>query len=133
VFIRRVRTAPGATAVQIAQYAGGRQRIARHVGPAHRGAGLGILLARARQLPRPAGQDASGLGVEPAPQVTSLLAAPSAKPELLAAADKAGDAAPARAGVARVVCADARLLSGALAGGYCTLGFDAAGDEGWRP
>ncbi|WP_448643016.1 hypothetical protein [Geodermatophilus sp. URMC 63] len=46
-FIRRVRTASGATAVQIAEYAAGRQRIVTHVGSAHTDAELGLLLERA--------------------------------------------------------------------------------------
>jgi chemotaxis protein histidine kinase CheA len=50
VFIRRVRTASGATAVQIDEYVGGRQRIVKHVGSAHSQAELGVLLARARAL-----------------------------------------------------------------------------------
>jgi hypothetical protein len=49
-FIRRVRTASGATAVQIAEYARGRQRIVTHVGSAHTEAELGVLLERAREL-----------------------------------------------------------------------------------
>ena len=43
-FIRRVRTGSGATAVQIAEYANGRQRIVEHVGSAHTEAELGVLL-----------------------------------------------------------------------------------------
>jgi hypothetical protein len=34
-WIRRVRTASGATAVQIAEYDGGRRKIVVHVGSAH--------------------------------------------------------------------------------------------------
>ena len=49
-FIRRVSTASGATAVQIAQYVGGRQRIVKQVGSAHTEAELGVLLAKAREL-----------------------------------------------------------------------------------
>ena len=50
-FIRKVRTASGATAVQIAEYAAGRrQRIVKHVGSAHTPAELGVLLERARGL-----------------------------------------------------------------------------------
>ena len=49
-FIRRVSTASGATAVRIAQYVGGRQRIVKHVGSAHTEAELGVLLAKAREL-----------------------------------------------------------------------------------
>lgn len=50
VFIRRVRTSSGATAVQIAEYADGRQRIVEHLGSAHTEAELGLLLERAREL-----------------------------------------------------------------------------------
>jgi hypothetical protein len=57
VFIRRVRTASGATAVQIAEYVDGRQRIVQHVGSAHSEAELGVLLARAQQLLEPSGQE----------------------------------------------------------------------------
>ena len=49
-FMRRVRTASGATAVQIAEYADGRQQIVKHVGSAHTEAQLGVLLQRAREL-----------------------------------------------------------------------------------
>ncbi|MFC9333932.1 hypothetical protein [Arthrobacter sp. NPDC057009] len=48
VFIRRVRTASGATAVQIAEYVRGRQQIVEHIGSAHTEAELGMLLERAR-------------------------------------------------------------------------------------
>ena len=49
-FIRRVRTASGATAVQIAEDSGGRQRIVKHLGSAHSQAELGVLLEQARGL-----------------------------------------------------------------------------------
>jgi hypothetical protein len=64
VFIRRVRTASGATVVQIAEYVGGRQRIVKHAGSAHSEAELGVLLGKARELLEPSGQDALDLGVE---------------------------------------------------------------------
>jgi len=135
VFIRRVRTASGATAVQVAEYVGGRQRIVKHVGSAHSEAELGVLLARARHLVEPLGQGALGLGVEPVPVVMPLLAAPQARPELFTAVDEArgaGGAKPVRAGAARVVSTDARVLFEALAGLYSVLGFDAVGDEVFR-
>ncbi len=71
-FIRRVRTASGATAVQIGEYAGGRQRIVRHVGSAHTDAELGVLLARARELLQDPAQGVFDLGIEAAPPVVSL-------------------------------------------------------------
>jgi hypothetical protein len=62
-WVRRVRTASGATAVQIAEYANGRRRIVAHVGSAHTEAELGLLLERARMLLWDAGQDEFDLGV----------------------------------------------------------------------
>jgi Transposase DDE domain len=135
VFVRRVRTASGATAVQIAEYVGGRQRVVKHVGSAHSEAELGVLLARARLLLEPSGQEAFDLGVEPTPVVTPLLAPMPAQPELFTALDgarEAGEARPARAGPARVLSTDARVLFESLAGLYCSLGFDAVGDEVFR-
>ena len=49
-WIRRVRTASGATAVQIAEYDDGRRKIVAHVGSARTEAELGILLERAREM-----------------------------------------------------------------------------------
>jgi hypothetical protein len=49
-WIRRVRTASGATAVQIAESVKGRRRIIAHVGSAHTEAELGLLMERAREL-----------------------------------------------------------------------------------
>lgn len=74
VFIRRVRTTSGATAVQIAEYVEGRQRIVRHVGSTHSEAELGILMARARELIEPSGQEVLDLGVEARPPVAAPLA-----------------------------------------------------------
>jgi hypothetical protein len=125
VFIRRVRTASGATAVQIAEYVDGRQRIVQHVGSAHSEAELGVLLARARQLLEPAGQEVLELGVEPAPAVTPLVSSPAARPGLFTAASEAGEPRPVRASAARVVSTDARVLFEALAGLYSSLGFEA--------
>lgn len=57
VIIRRVRTASGATAVQLAEYVHGRQCIAEHVGSARTEAELGVLLERARELLEDPAQD----------------------------------------------------------------------------
>jgi hypothetical protein len=69
VFVRRVPTASGATAVQIAERVGGRDRVIEHVGSAHGEAELAALLETARQRMHP-GQgelDLSG-GVTPSGQ-----------------------------------------------------------------
>jgi hypothetical protein len=132
VFIRRVRTASAATAVQIAEYVDGRQRIVQHVGSAHSQAELGVLLARARQLLEPSGREVLDLGVEPLPVVTPLLSSPAAQPELFTAAEqahRAGDPRPVRASAARVLSTNARVPFEALAALYSSLGFDAVDDE----
>ena len=121
--------------MQIAEYVDGRQRIVQHVGSAHSQAELGVLLARARELLEPPGQEVLELGVGSAPVVTLLLSSPPAQPELFAAGGAAGEAGasvPVRAGAARVVSTDARVLFEALAGLYCSLGFDAVADEVFR-
>ena len=60
-----MRTASGATAVQIAESVNGRRRIVADLGSAHTEAELGLLLERARELLEDAGQGELDLGVEP--------------------------------------------------------------------
>ena len=105
-FIRRVRTGSGATAVQIAEYANGRQRIVEHVGSAHTEAELGVLLARACELLEDPAQGALDLAVEPSVPVASILAAPADA----ALFDPSPVAAPGRAGPGKVVGTHSRLL-----------------------
>ncbi|MBT2554997.1 IS1634 family transposase [Arthrobacter sp. ISL-5] len=127
-FIRRVRTASGATAVQIAEYVRGRQRIVEHVGSAHTEAELGMLLQRARELLENPAQGVLELGVEPTPPVKGLIV--PAGPGLFEAA---GAVTPAgRDGPGRVVGTDSRILFDALAGVFTALGFDGVGDEVFR-
>ena len=128
-FIRRVRTASGATAVQVAEYWGGRQRIVKHVSSAHTDAELGLLLERARELLEDPGQAVFDLRVEPTPRKTHRVA-PPVEPGLLdepaAVADRPHTAA------ARVVGTSSRLLFDVLAQLYTSLGFDAAVDDAAR-
>jgi hypothetical protein len=76
-WIRRVRTASGATAVQIAEYDGGRRKIAAHVGSAHTEAELGILLEQAREMLSDPAQGAFDLAIEPAAPQVRLVAQPA--------------------------------------------------------
>jgi Transposase DDE domain len=123
-----VRTASGATAVQIAGYDGGRRKIVAHVGSAHTEAGLGILLERAREMLAGPAQGAFDLGIEPAvPQ--ARLVAPAAVPALFDA-EPPGEVSAA--GPARVVSTDSRVLFQALDGVFRDLGFGALGDEVFR-
>ena len=128
-FIRRVRTASGATAVQIAEYGGGRQRIVQHIGSAHTEAELGVLLARARELLEDPAQGVLDLGIEPTPPVAPLVR-PAAEPALLQAPREAPIGG--RGGPGRVVGTDSRLLFETLKGVYAALGFGAVGDEVFR-
>lgn len=133
VFIRRVRTASGATAVQIAEYTGGRrQRIVAHVGSAHTDAELGVLMAKARDLIDDGSQCELDLGLEPAAARTPLVTAPEPVPVLFAAvpAPPAVPAGPVSAG--RVTGTHSGLLFDALAGVYDQLGFGVVADEVFR-
>ncbi len=73
-WVRRVRTASGAAAVQVAESVGGRRRIVAHVGSAHTEAELGLLLERARELLTDPGQGQFELGVQPSRPVVALVA-----------------------------------------------------------
>ena len=48
MFVRKVRTASGAVAVQVMRKSGRRDVLVEHVGSAHTDAELGVLLERAR-------------------------------------------------------------------------------------
>ena len=126
-FIRRVRTASGATAVQIAEYGSGRrQRIVAHVGSAHTEAELGVLMARARAMLQDAAQGELDLGLASLERRHALVPA-GRDPALFDLAS----APPAVQAVARgqVVGTASGLLYESLAGVYAALGFDRLGDE----
>lgn len=127
---RRVRTASGATAVQIAQYLGGRHRlVVKIVGSAHTEAELGMLLERVRDLLAEPAQEMLQLGDEPSPRVATLTTAPVEQgvldPTPVAASHR-------RDGLGRVVSTDSRLLFDTLAAVFTTLSFDDIGDEVFR-
>ena len=128
-FIRKVRTASGATAVQIAEYAAGRrQRIVMHVGSARTPAELGVLLERARGLLADPHQEMLALEVEASPPVAALTPPPR---RALVAGPGPGQPAE-RDGPGRVVATGSRLLFDALAGVYADLGFSVVEDETFR-
>ena len=129
VFVRKVPTRSGATAVQIAEYSGGRQRILAHVGSAHSEAELGVLLERARALLTDPAQLVLDVQATPAPPVAGLL-----KPPGTATLFDADESPPTvrRDGPGRVVGTDSRVLFGALSAVYADLGFDTLGDRVFR-
>src|SRR5699024_6415481 len=129
-WIRRVRTASGATAVQIAEYVDGRRRIVAHIGSAHTEAELGLLVERARELLEDPGQGEFDLGLEPAAPRTTLIG----QPRVAALVDEPRSAARERGPVPapRVVGTSSRVLYDALSMVFTELGFDAIGDAVFR-
>ncbi|MGB7963996.1 MAG: IS1634 family transposase [Propionicimonas sp.] len=128
-WVRRVRTASGATAVQIAESVAGRRRIVRHVGSARDEVELGLLMAKARRLVADEAQGELDLGLSLPTSKVALVPAPAAT--LFGAP---GSSSSRRAVVAgpRVLRTSSALLYHALVGVYDDLGFNALGDEVFR-
>ena len=128
-WIRRVRTASGATAVQIAEYDGGRRKIVAHVGsardrgragdPAGAGAGDAGRSRPGRVRPGHRARRAAG----PARDAGGRRRRCSTRSPL---------ARRRRLRPARVLSTDSRLLFQALDGVYGDLGFGALGDDVFR-
>ena len=104
--MRKVKTASGATAVQIAESVHGQRRIVEHIGSAHNEGELAALVAVARGK-LDAGQECLDLGLESEEQV------------------RAGGDAVVRGH-------SSELLWAVLTGVYPALGFDAVGDETFK-
>lgn len=130
-WIRRVRTASGATAVQIAESVGGQRRIVRHVGSARDGAELGLLLEHAQRLLADDQQGMLDLGLTPVTRKTPMIAEPPPQPGLFS---EAGGRPASRSRVSgpRVLKTTSGLLYDTLAGVYSSLGFDVVADDVFR-
>ena len=125
MFIRRVRTASGATAVQVAEYAGGRQRIVKHVGSAHTEAELGVLLETAREMLADPAQGVLDLALAPTPLVAPLVAGTG---ESVLFGTSVAACGPGRDRPGRVVSTSSRVLFDALSAVFADLGFAVVGD-----
>ena len=121
VWIRRVRTASGATAVQIAESVDGRRRIVRHVGSARDAAELGLLIEQARRLLADDAQRELDLGITPKAVKVEMVGPPAATLFTDTGAEPASRQLVARA---QVLKSCSGLLYDALAGVYADLGFD---------
>ena len=121
-----MRTASGATAVQIAESVGGRRRIVRHVGSARDEGELGLLIEQANRLLARDAQHVLDLGLTPVAPKAVMVPAPTR--ELFPRAR--GERRWVRR--AHVLKTSSGLLYEALAGVYTGLGFDAIGDEVFR-
>jgi len=108
-FIRKVRTASGATAVQIVEKRGGVRRIVEHVGSAHDEVELAVLVQVAKERLH-VGQQVLDLGLDPV--------APAVAP-----------AGAMMAGQAVVTGTASQVLWQVLTDAYARLGFEALGDE----
>ena len=75
-WVRRVRTASGSTAVQIAESVAGRRRIVRHVGSARDEAELGLLMEEARRLLEDDRQGVLDLGITPQARRAAMVPGP---------------------------------------------------------
>ena len=132
-WVRRVRTASGATAVQIAESVAGRRRIVRHVGSARDEAELGLLMEEARRLLDDDRQGVLDLGVTPVASKAAMVSLPT--PPGLFPSSAGGSATPAARQLvprSRVLKTSSVLLYEALAGVYASLGFDVVADEVFR-
>lgn len=129
-FVRRVRTASGAVAVQIVTREAGETVEIDHVGSAHTDAELALLLEAARERLNPA-QDAFDFGAVPQSTVSTGDIADWTRPAE-AAAPAAGGRRRSVAGGGRLVSTSALLLWNVLRDAYCHLGFDRIGDEAFE-
>lgn len=145
-FVRKVRTASGAVAVQIVTRRGRQVEQVEHLGSARTDADLALLLAAAHDQLAP-GQDALDLGVLPtvaprledvadwtsghhAPDQQAVLDSEPTSRRAKAAAHR-GRPATVNAG-GRVVSTSSLLLWQVLTDAYSRTGFDVLGDEAFR-
>lgn len=141
-FVRKVRTASGAVAVQVVTRRGRRVEQVEHLGSAHTDVELALLLSAARGR-LAAGQEELDLGDLPAvgPRMdevadwTSGRRSPAGQAvldgDLAAAAPRRGRPPVTHAG-GRVVATSSQVLWQVLTGAYSRMGFDVLADEAFR-
>ncbi|GAB3039713.1 IS1634 family transposase [Mycobacterium bourgelatii] len=126
-YVRKVRTASGAVAVQVVRKHRGQRTILAHVGSAHTDAQLGILLEQARRI---AAQDQGVLDIEAPARTQSIDAIADWRTGTLPVSPGAAKGAPAPAG--RTAATHSRLLYDVLGAVYDWLGFDIVADAVFR-
>jgi len=136
VWVRKVVTTSGATAVQVAESVGGRRRIVKHFGSAHTEADLAVLVdsANAWLLDRQGVLDIAMDLVQPK---VALLSPPEPARQLnlfdslgYLPSDRGSSVSPVLPG--RVKSTDSRLLAELLLSVYRDLGFDDLDDKWFR-
>jgi hypothetical protein len=126
-YVRKVRTASGAVAVQVARKHRGQRTILAHVGSAHTDAQLGILLEQARRI---VAQDQGALDIDVAVRTQRVDDVADWRSGHLMAAALGTKGAPAPPG--RTLSSCSRLLYDTLGAVYDWLGFDAVDDAVFR-
>jgi len=126
-YVRKVRTASGAVAVQVVRKHRGQRTILAHVGSAHTDAQLGILLERAGRL---VAEDQGVLDFEVAARTQSVEGVADWRRGELIPATHRTPGSPAPPG--RTAATHSRLLYDVLGGVYDWLGFDAVDDPVFR-
>ena len=135
-FVRKVRTASGAVAVQVVTKAHGKIVELEHVGSAHTDTELALLLRAARErLHRGQGELDLGPALEArvaVAEVADWTRAPAAELPLGAAAPADGGGLRPLVAGGRVVGTASLLLWNVLSEAYGRLGFDVIGDEAFK-
>lgn len=127
MFVRKVRTASGAVAVQVMRKVGRRDVLVEHVGSAHTDAELGILLERARRI---ATGDQEALDFEVPARVQRVADVADWRTGTLTLA--AGVPKGAVVAPGRTAATSSRLLYDVLGAIYDWVGFDCVGDAVFR-
>ena len=126
-YVRKVRTASGAVAVQVVRKRRGQRTILAHLGSAHTDGQLGILLERARQI---AAEDQSALDIEVEARIQRVDEVADWRAGHLMAGAAGPKGAPAPPGRTTATCS--RLLYDVIGAVYDWLGFDAIDDPVFR-
>ena len=126
-YVRKVRTASGAVAVQVVRKHRGERTILAHIGSAHTDAQLGVLLERARQI---AAEDQGVLDIEVPSRTQSVDGVADWRTGTLTLTPGLPKGAPAPPG--RTAATFSRLLYDTLGAVYDWLGFDAVDDTVFR-
>jgi Transposase DDE domain len=126
-YVRKVRTASGAVAVQVARKDSGRVVIVAHVGSAHTDAELGILLDEARGIVT---GEQEALDIEVPARPTRIGEVPDWRTSTLIPVPAAHRGSPV--GPGRTAATSSRLLYDVIGAVYDWLGFDAVADPVFR-
>jgi hypothetical protein len=127
VFVRKVRTASGAVAVQVMRKSGRRDVLVEHVGSAHTDAELGILLERARRI---ATGDQDVLDFEVSVRAARVANVADWRTGTLRLPAGVPKGAPVASG--RTAATSSRLLHDVIGAIYDWVGFDVVADGVFR-